>query len=702
MKDKRKTHNRHGISERRQKRNRHENMRRGDSKKAITIIGELTTTAKGVGFVDIPENKKSIYIERGNLNTGLNGDRVEVELLKAGGRTVGERAGRVTKVLERARSTFVGSISQKGEKFFVIADDNKMYVNISIDKVPEEVEVGSKVWVRFIDWSNPSSLPQGEIMKLIGKKGEHNAEMESIVLESGFESTFPKEVDAEAERIRSSFVNDAEKVAFKRKDMRKTLTFTIDPYDAKDFDDAISFRSLGPDESMSFGGQSELYEIGVHIADVSYFVRPGSKLDLEALKRGCSVYLVDRTIPMLPEALSNDICSLNPHEDKFAFSAVFVMDDRANVHSRWFGRTTINSDHRFTYETAQAVIDGDAKKVEAYSNNIQKAVTAEEAMVHRQTLTKLNQIAKALQKKKFKAGAIEFEQDEVKFRLDSTGKPVEVYKYERLDTHKLVEEYMLLANREVAEFITKSMKKMGRNAASIYRIHETPDRDRIKNLEAFAKALGYTLKTKDGVVTARDLNDLLDQIEDTPHEALIRTAAIRSMQKAVYSTKNLGHFGLAFEFYTHFTSPIRRYPDLLVHRILANHIEEGKMGDRDFQQFQNIAERSTMREIDAAEAERASKKLKQVEYMSDKIGMSFKGVISGVTKWGIYIEEKESKSEGLIPVRNLGQDYFNFDEKTYSMIGEKTKKRFRLGDEISFKVVSADLDRKQLEYSLEQ
>lgn len=668
-----------------------------------SIVGELSTTSKGAGFIDIPGKKReSIYIEPGNLNTGLNGDTVEVQLIAKPGRHRGEKAGIVKEVKVRARSAFVGVVEKDAKGLVLIPDDNKMYVKIRINESNQSIDNNSKVLVSMKAWTDPFKLPEGEILKVLGKKGDNNVEMESIVLESGFESTFPIEVDAEAERIRKSFGSNMSSNNANRRDLRDVLTFTIDPFDAKDFDDAISFRKLSKEEASKFAVEKDLFEIGVHIADVSFFVTPGSKLDDEALKRGCSVYLVDRTIPMLPEALSNDICSLNPHEDKMAFSAIFIMDNASKIYERWFGRTTINSDHRFTYETAQAVIDGDAKNVVKYSKGIQSESSAQEGMMYRDSLLELNSIAKILQKNKFHAGAIEFEQAEVKFRLDQNGKPISAFAYERLDTHKLVEEYMLLANREVAEYISNSIKDSGKNAVSIYRIHDIPDRDRIKNLEAFAKALGYTLKTKDGAVTARDLNDLLNQIEDTPHEALIRTAAIRSMQKAVYSTQNIGHFGLAFEFYTHFTSPIRRYPDLLVHRILANHISGGKFGDKDFERYQHIAERSTSREIDAAEAERASKKLKQVEYMSERIGKTFKGTISGVTKWGIYVEEIESKSEGLIPVRNLGQDYFNFDEKTYSMIGEKSKKRFRLGDEVMFKVISADLDRKQLEYSLEK
>ncbi|MDR3558022.1 MAG: VacB/RNase II family 3'-5' exoribonuclease, partial [Candidatus Pacebacteria bacterium] len=457
-----------------------------------------------------------------------------------------------------------------------------------------------------------------------------------------------------------------------RRDVRDTLTFTIDPFDAKDYDDAISYKNLN----------NGTYEIGVHIADVSHYVRPGTAIDTEALKRATSIYLVDRTIPMLPEVLSNGVCSLMPDVDRLAFSAIFIMNDKAEVLDRWFGRTIIHSAKRFTYETAQDSIIGKSKE---YSEE----------------LVKLNDISKILKEKKFAAGAIEFEQDEIKFKLDENGKPLGVYRKTRFDAHKLVEEFMLLANREVAKFIHDQIKEKGpRDTGAIYRVHDLPDPERMTELAEFAKALGYTLHTDKGKVKAQDIKSLLKQIEGTPHEALLATAMIRSMQKAVYSTKNIGHFGLAFDYYTHFTSPIRRYPDLLVHRILAQHLHGEPFGDRDIVAFGKIAEHSTDREISAAQAERASIKLKQVEYMSERIGQSFDGVISGVSEWGIYVEEKETKSEGMVNIRNLGDDYWNFDKKTYSIVGERTKKRYTLGDPIKFKISSADIERKMLDFEI--
>lgn len=682
--------------------------------KKYTVKGIVSTTAKGVGFVDVPkaggngkskiDRDDSIHIEVGFLNTALNGDMVEVVVQEK--RVAGkiEKEGEVIKVISRARENFVGTIKMDNGGFIVVPDDKKMYTNfILVKEDVGKVKVDDKVYVKMIPWPNAEASPQCRAIRVLGQKGNNNVEMESIVLESGFEIGFPGSVEKEAEEIeKNEKIISKEEIA-KRRDIRGTLTFTIDPFDAKDFDDAISFRKLTNDEigKMGLKGTGPFYEIGVHIADVSHYVREGSALDKEAVKRGCSIYLVDRTIPMLPETLSNDLCSLNPGADKLSFSAIFVMDHKAHIHSRWFGKTVMNSDHRFTYETAQAVTERDANLVKKYSNGLQTPDSVNAGMKYRDVLVTLNSLAKILQKEKFSKGAIEFETEEIKFRLDKDGKPIGVDLKQRLDTHKLVEEYMLLANREVAKFIHDSIKRKGnRDTGAIYRIHDVPDKEKITNLSIFVKALGYDLKTKDGEVTAKDFNNLLDQIENTPHESLIRTAAIRSMQKAVYSTKNIGHFGLAFDFYTHFTSPIRRYPDLLVHRVLEKHLKDEPFNDRDIVAFQKIAETSTDREIDAADAERASKKLKQVEYMSTRVGQSFRGTISGITKWGIYVEEKETKSEGMIGFRNLGDDFYNFDPKTYSVSGEKKGQKFTLGDTVTFKVISADLEKRTLDYAI--
>lgn len=636
------------------------------------ITGTISTNRKGMGFVKNPQNEEQdILIEVGSLNTALNGDTVEVGL---GDKNVyNQQTGKVVKVLERKRTKFVCTMDTYDGVLTALPDDKKAYspIDLKEDDI-RGLKIGDKIFVEIAPWTDPQKRPQGTLLKVIGNKGNNNVEMESIVLEKGFEIGFPAPVEAEAQEIERNKITDIAEQIKVRRDFRSTLTFTIDPFDAKDFDDAISFKDLG----------NGTYEIGVHIADVSHYVIEGSALDTEALKRGCSIYLVDRTIPMLPEVLSNDVCSLNPHEEKLTFSAVFVMNNKAEVLERWFGKTVIRSDHRFTYEDAQDVLN---KKSGTYYTE----------------LNTLNTLAKILQREKFNKGAIEFEQEEIKFKLDENGKPIGVYKKERLDTHKLVEEYMLLANREVAKSIFDSIKSKGKkDTGSIYRIHDMPDKERMLDLSVFVKALGYNLRTKNGEVTAYDIKHLLKQIEGTPHETLITTAVIRSMQKAVYSTKNIGHFGLAFDYYTHFTSPIRRYPDLLIQRILERHLNHEPFKDTEIVQFQNIAEQSTSREIDASSAERESKKLKQVEYMSDKVGKTFEGIISGVTEWGLYVEEKETKSEGMIKLRDLGQDFYTFDKKTYSIVGQKTGKRFTLGDSINFKVTGADLDKKTLDYVL--
>lgn len=634
------------------------------------LPGKIMTNSRGMGYVKDPNNaEKDIAVEVGSLNTALNNDIVEINIGKKN--NYGQITAKVLRIVERARQNFVCTVDKRNGILSAYPDDKKSYISIILaSEEMKRLSLGDKVYVKMNDWKDATKNPTGTIIKILGKKGVNNVEMESIVLERGFEIGFPAAVENEAKEIERNKISDINAEIKNRVDFRKTLTFTIDPFNAKDFDDAISFKDIGDGK----------YEIGVHIADVSHYVIEGTALDVEALKRGCSIYLVDRTIPMLPEVLSNDVCSLNPHEDKLTFSAWFVMDSSGKVLERHFGKTIINSDHRFTYEDAQDVLN---KKAGQYFSE----------------LNKLNEIAKILQKEKFSKGAIEFEQEEIKFKLDENGKPVGVYKKARLDTHKLVEEYMLLANREVAKHIFDEIKKKGKkDTGSIYRIHDMPDQDRMKDLSVFVKALGYNLELKDDKVSAYAIKSLLRQIIGTTHEALISTAVIRSMQKAIYSTKNIGHFGLAFEYYTHFTSPIRRYPDLLIQRILQRHLKHEPFADGEIVNFQKIAEKSTAREIDASGAERESKKLKQVEYMSDKVGQSFDGSISGVSEWGIYVEEKETKSEGMIRMRDIKDDYYEFDKKSYSIVGQKNKKRFTLGDPIRFKVVAADLDKKTLDY----
>ncbi len=652
-------------------------MKNSEENKAV--IGTIRTTGKGMGFVTVEGMKDAVIIEPDFVNHALNGDTVEIILTgqyfdsrpkRVGGKEgMTGQAGQVVKIIERAKMQFVGTLVQKDDKIWLTTDDRRMYVSIlMLNAKPEDI--GRKVLGKITDWKKEAIFPEGEVVQILGNKGDHETEMQSIILDRGIDTHFPPDVEKEAEVINKTEKPLRQEEIKKRMDFRDTVTMTIDPVDAKDFDDALSIKDVGNGD----------FEIGVHIADVSYYVREGTALDAEAAKRSFSVYLVDRTIPMLPEVLSNDLCSLNPNEDRFAFSAVFTMNMDGHIKTRWFGRSVIHSNKRFSYESAQDVLN--AGKGDFFPE-----------------LSTFNAIAKKLMKAKFANGAIEFEQDEVRFILDKNGKPLDVFKKERLETHKLVEEFMLLANREVAKFIYDNTKDT--DNAGMYRNHDTPDGERIAELSLFIQALGYHLPVRQGKVTSQDINKLMLEIEGKPEESLIKTATIRSMAKAVYSPTSIGHFGLGFSFYTHFTSPIRRYPDLMVHRILASILSGNKKKVKDEHSiFRSIANHATEREIAASEAERASIKYKQVEYMTEHIGEQFDGIISGVTDWGLYVEDNRTKCEGMVPLRDLGDDFYIFNKKTYSVEGQRTKKKFRLGDKVRFKVMKADLDAKTLDYKL--
>ncbi|TSC55185.1 MAG: ribonuclease R [Parcubacteria group bacterium LiPW_30] len=631
-----------------------------------TVEGTITVSFKGIGFVRIEGEEESIEVSANSLNTALHGDRVKVSVHGKGRN--GQPQGEVTEILLRARSGFAGTIEKDRDVYYLIPQDQRVYVDLVIPKDDlGEAKEGDKVFVAFIEWTDPKKNPIGKVLRVLGKPGEHDAEMVAIVLESGFDTGFPKEVENESKKLEEKGITEDDLKG--RRDFRNTTTFTIDPEDAKDFDDAISIQDLG-------GG---VYEIGVHIADVSHYVRPGTEIDKEAMKRTTSIYLVDRTIPMLPEGLSNGLCSLNANEDKLTFSAVFKIDMQGKISDHWFGRSVIKSNKRFTYENAQETIDSGSGE-------------------YYEELVILNKIAKKLKQKRFDEGAISLEQEEVRFKLDETGRPVSIYKKVRGDTHKLVEEFMLLANREVASFVAK--KHENEEGVFVYRIHDEPNTERIQNLAIFVKSLGYDLKMTDGKTTSRDINNLLEKLEGTSVKDMIQTAVVRSMAKAIYTTQNIGHFGLGFEFYTHFTSPIRRYPDTMVHRLLARYLNNEKIDAKEWKFYERMSTFSSQREKEASDAERGSIKYKQVEYMSERIGQVFDGVISGVTEWGFYVEEKETKCEGMVPLRTLNDDFYNFEEKRYRLVGEKTKKIYSLGDKIKFKVEKTDLGRKTIDYSL--
>jgi len=632
--------------------------------------GIIRVTGKGVGYFPIADQEEDLEIQPENIKTALNRDRVKIELL--GQEIYGRKQAKVVDIVERHKTQFVGTLEHGPEGFFLVPDDKRMYRDIYIpfDSVrqcsPQAAQAGDKVQVKIVEWSDPAKSPKGEIIRIIGKSGEHNAEMLGIVYESGFEIDFPQEVENEAEAWKEKY--QKEDKLKDRKDFTQTTTFTIDPLDAKDFDDAISLKALANGD----------YEIGIHIADVSHFVVEKTELDQEARKRGTSVYLVDRTIPMLPELLSNNLCSLNQNELKYAFSAVFVMDNNAHVKERWFGKTLIESDKRFTYEEAQEILDN-------------------KSGLFFDELNTLNELAKKLKAERFKKGAIDFESDEVKFVLDDLGKPIRVYRKERQDTNKLIEDFMLLANREVAAKMSAVYPEQSRGAF-VYRIHDAPDREKILNLATFVKALGFELENKDGETTGENIARMLRSVEGSPAEMLVKTAAVRAMSKAIYSTSNIGHFGLAFDYYTHFTSPIRRYPDLMVHRLLLRFLIKGKIEQDEIIKYQRLCDESSEREIEAAEAERASIKYKQVEYMQEHIGEEFDAIISGVSEWGLYVEEINTKADGMVKLRDMKDDFYELNEKLYAIVGKKTGKKYSLGDKVRVKLVSSDPERKTLDF----
>lgn len=652
------------------------------------LEGSIAVSQKGVGFFDDGKSKESIEIQPAELKGALHRDTVKIKILPHP--RFNRRQGEVIEIIHRSKSAFVGVARKVGDNIELVPDDKRCYLPIVIAKADAGIaKDGDKIFVKIKEWKKDGAT--GVVSEVIGEPGLHETEMRAIVLERGFAYDYPIEVVREAEAIAKNADRIQKEGVDKRRDMRDAPTCTIDPADAKDFDDALSMRKL----------PNGRYEVGVHIADVSHFVREGTALDKEARERGFSVYLVDRTIPMLPEILSNNLCSLNPNEDKCAFSAVFEMDEKADIYSRWFGKTFIRSIKRFTYETAQETLNVAEGKTSGSEREVLAKRSSELPLVFAEELKLMNSMAKIMRAEKERNGAIDFEKDEIKFVLDEKGVPIKVVKKQRGDSHKLVEEFMLLANREVAHFMWKAMEKKG--GAFFYRIHDVPDLERIENLSIFARALGHELPISKKGVSVKDLQALMRSVEGRPEESIIKTAAVRSMSKAVYSTQNIGHYGLAFEYYTHFTSPIRRYADLIVHRLLQRELTNGKISQGEIAKYENIAKDTTEKEIRAADAERASVRYKQIEYMQNRRNEIFEGTISGVIGWGIYIEEKETLTEGMVHITKLpGGDFYVLDEKNYALVGQTSKRRFTLGDKVRFRIVGADLERKTLDYELVQ
>jgi ribonuclease R len=637
--------------------------------------GTIDMTSRRTAYFICDEFEDDVFIPTNNLNHALDKDKVKVYVYN---RRRGKKPeGEVIEVLERAKTEFVGVIDIQKNFAFVTTANAKMYTDIFIPKDKYNgAEQGDVVVVKIEDWPKKADSPFGSVINVLGKPGEHDTEIHAILAEYGLPYDFPVDVEVFAQKLDTAI--HPEEIA-KRRDMRDTLTFTIDPKDAKDFDDALSFKKL----------ENGNYEIGIHIADVSHYLQEGTILDDEAYNRATSVYLVDRVVPMLPEVLSNFACSLRPNEEKYTFSAIFEIDNKATVLNQWFGRTIINSDQRFSYEEAQVIIETKAATIPAEISLTGKEYKASDEIT--EATLKLDELAKILRRKRMSAGAISFDKVEVKFNLDENGEPEGVYFKVSKDANHLIEEFMLLANRKVAEFIGKQKKTF------VYRIHDEPNEDKLFAMQALIMKFGYKLDLRDNKNISKSLNQLMSDVNGKKEQNLIDTLAIRTMSKAKYSTENIGHYGLAFDYYSHFTSPIRRYPDVMVHRLLQYYLDGGKSVSAE--EFEEKCEHSSNMESLATNAERDSIKYMQIKYMQDHKDEEFLGVISGVTEWGIYVEIISNKCEGMCRIREIKDDYYTFDEKQYALVGEISKSLLQLGDEVYVKVKNADLVKKQLDFT---
>ena len=635
--------------------------------------GQIDMTGRKTAYFVCPEFTEDVFIPTNNLNHALDGDTVKVYVYN---RRRGKRAeGEVIEVIERKKTDFVGVIDIQKNFAFVSTANPKMYTDIFISKDKlGDAENGDVVLVHIEDWPTRADSPFGAVIKVLGKPGEHNTEIHAILAEYGLPAEFPLEVEVFAQKIDTSI---QESEIAKRRDMRDTLTFTIDPKDAKDFDDALSFKIV----------ENGNYEIGIHIADVSHYLQEGTILDNEAYNRATSVYLVDRVVPMLPEVLSNFACSLRPNEEKYTFSAIFELDKKANIKNSWFGRTVINSNQRFAYEEAQHIIETKENTIPIETSITGSAYKVSDEIVF--ATLKLDELAKIMRENRMNNGAISFDKVEVKFNLSETGNPEGVYFKTSRDSNHLIEEFMLLANKKVSEFIGRQKKTF------VYRIHDEPNEEKLFAMQELIKKFGYEVDFNSGSV-AQVLNNLMKEVNGKKEQNLIDTLAIRSMSKAKYSTDNIGHYGLAFDYYSHFTSPIRRYPDVMVHRLLQFYIDGGKSADTELYESKSI--HCSQMEGLATKAERDSIKYMQVKYMQDHKDQEFLGVISGVTEFGIFVEIIENKCEGMVRIREIKDDYYIFDEKQYALVGQSTKNVLQLGDEIYVKVKTADLVKKQLDF----